>query len=311
MRVRGSSPRQRSGPSRLVRAVLAPGLLLLFVAAGGTDRRADCEAILDQAHKAMEAGRFKEARELLVTKLAEHKDAAYLKPKLESLRADLKTCAFRIAYPRKQLRELIDGVLTVADPKLLQVSIAYDRKDRESAKPARKFPGPDFETKGEDSVSRYAFDGPYSVQFTGTRLGTTPIVTVCREVVEEVEQCYLFEMCRQGLTCLDRLLGAEARNIANSTNTFDVRKPYVMKVAVRDTQIEAFLGGKRVVVGAKEAGHFGRLGFRKFVELERIEISGRLDRAWMEAETEARSAADRIEFEKSWDPNKELPEWAR
>jgi hypothetical protein len=259
----------------------------------------------------MDVGRYKDAKELLVTKLADHKGADYLKAEIDAIRADIKTCSFRLAFPKKTLRELVDGELTVTDAKTGQVSIVYDHKDREARKPALKFPGDDFESVAPDLVTKYSFDGPYSVQFTGTRLGMSPIVRAGIEVKDEVSEYFLFEINRKGLTCLDRVVGEEVTNITNCTNDFDIRKPYAMKVCVRETQIEVFLNAKRVIVGKKPPAHYGRLAYRSFSELERIEVAGKISKKWIDDQVDARSATDLLEFEKTYDPKTDLPEWLK
>lgn len=275
------------------------------------DRKADYEAVRRQIQMALDSGRYRDAKDLLVTKLAEHQGADYLREDLEAIRADVKTCSFRLAYPRKLLRELIDGDLKLADAKTGQVTIVYDRKEREAKKPPLAFPGADFESIGADLQTKYSFDGPYTVQFTGSRLGLTPIVRVGIERKDDVFESFLFEINRAGLTCLDRVQGEDVSNITNCTNDFDIRKPYVMKVCVREAQIEAFLNNRRVVVGKKPPAHYGRLSYRSFSELERIEIAGKLDRRWIDDQVEARSRVDLAEFEKTYDAKADLPDWLR
>jgi hypothetical protein len=272
------------------------------------DKKADFDALLKQAKASLDTGRYKEAKEILVTKLADHKGADYVKEKLESIRADVKTCSFRLAFPPKQLADLLSGDVSGYDPKTGQVTITYDRKAKEAKKPPEKFPGGDVTDVSGENQFKYPFAGPFTLTFQGKALTENcPLVRVC---IRE-DESLLFELDRKGLTCLDRMKGDVADGEVSMTNIYNVLRPYTLKIAVRETQFEALLDGKRVLVGDKPKGVFGPARYWSVKNLDRIEVSGKIDKEWIQGQIDGRSKVDLVEFEKTYDAKADLPEWLR
>lgn len=298
-------------------ATFAPFLALLLLPGFQTtarvaDKRSELDALLRQARQALEAGRFQEAKTLLLGKLAEHKGADYLEPKLEEIRATIKTCSFRSACPPKGLKDLLSGEVTAFDPKTGKIAIVYDRKAMESKTPRQAFPGGDVELVGEESRFRYPFAGEHSVVFKGKALSEScPLVRLCIVENKEVHDSFLFDLDRKGLTCLDHVVDEKVVSQASSTNMYNVTRPYVLKLVVRDAEIEALLDGKRVVVGDKPKKQFGFLSYRRVQNLERIEVAGRIDTTWVQQIVDERARTELLEFEKTYDPKADLPDWLR
>ena len=80
---------------------------------GGTaleaDGKAEFEAALQQVQQSMQSRRFKEAKELLLSKLTEHKDKEYVRAHLDEVRADLKSCSSGDLVQTMRRRSLANG----------------------------------------------------------------------------------------------------------------------------------------------------------------------------------------------------------
>jgi hypothetical protein len=279
-------------------------------ASPATDGKADFEAVLQQVKRTVDSHHFKEAKELLLSKLAEHKDKDYVRPHLDEIREDLKLCSFSLQHPRKQPGDVLCGEVTAYDAKTGQISVVW-RKDAKGkdGKPAPKFPCDDFETVKEEHVLKVPFDGPFSLTLAGKALGqTAPKVRLC---IRE-DSWYEALLDAGDLSKLIKVSGDERKTLADpSTSGMNVARPYVLKYTVRDTQIEASFNGSRMLMGPKAKGEFGQLAFRDVAELERIEVSGKVKIAWLDEKIDAIAKKELVEFEKTYDAKADLPDWLR
>jgi hypothetical protein len=274
------------------------------------DGKADFEAALQQVKKTIDSHRWKEAKELLLSKLGEHKDKDYVRPHLDEIREDLKVCSFAIQHPRKQPADVLCGEVKAYDAKTGQISLIWraDAKGKDG-KPISKFPCDDFETVEGDHVLKLPFDGPFSVQFTGKALGQTPPkVRLC---IRE-DSWYEALLDAGDLSKLIKVSGDDRKTLADpSTSGMNVARPYVLKYTVREAQIEASFNGARMLVGPKDKADFGQLAYRDVADLERIEVTGKAKTAWLDEKIDAIAKKELAEFEKTYDAKADLPDWLR
>jgi hypothetical protein len=293
---------------------MLPAALLAWVGVGSrvvfpipVDGKADFEAVLQQVQRTIEGRRFKEAKELLLAKLAEHKDKDYVRAKLDEITADLKTCSFNLKHPRKQVADLLSAQVVSYEPKTGQISLTWRKDAKAKDGTPVKFPGDDFETEKADRTLKLPFEGPFSVQFTGKAMGQTPpTVRVC---IRE-DEWYEVVLDAGDASTIYKLSGGDRKHVADATTSaMNVARPYVLKYTVRETQIEASFNGARMIQGKKEKDVYGQLGFRNVAELERIDVSGKAKVAWIEEKIDAIAEKELAAFEKTYDAKADLPAW--
>jgi hypothetical protein len=288
---------------------LALPLALPAFAWGTADGKADFDAVLQQVQRSIDGRRFKEAKDLLLAKLEEHKDKDYVRAKLDEIRADLKTCSFNLRHPRKQIGDVLSGQIVSYEPKTGQISLTWKKDAKgKDGKPV-EFPGGDFETADGWKRLTLPFEGPFTLALAGKALGqTAPKVTVCLradaayEVILDAGDASRVYLVSKG----ERVLAADA-----TTNVMNVARPYVLKYVVREGQIEASFNGTRLIQCPKEKDAFGQFAFRDVADLERIEVSGKARIAWIEEKIDAIAKKELAEFEKTYDAKADLPAWLR
>lgn len=304
MSSRTLDPRRFAG---LVLAALGMAAIPLLAQGAGGDPKTDFETALQQVQRTIDAHRFKEAKDLLLSKLAEHKDKDYVRARLDEVRSDLKVCTFHLQHPRKQVADILSAEVVSYEPKTGQISLTWRKEGQSKSGKASAFPGEDFETEKSDQVLKLPFEGPFSVQFTGKAMGqTTPVVRLC--IVED--GCYEVRLDAGDASTIVKVSGDQRTHVADATTSgMNVARPYVIKYGVSDTQIEASFNGARMIQGKKPKGVAGQLGFRDVADLDRIDVVGKAKVAWIEEKIDAIAKRELAEFEKAYDPKSDLPAW--
>lgn len=273
------------------------------------DPKSDFNAAIEQVHRTMDARKWKDAKALLVSTLEAHKDQAYVQERIEDVRGMLKSCSFRTACPVRGVKDVFCGEVRSYDPKTGMIELSWERPKSSKAGAAKEsFPCKDFEATKWGTVLLVPFDGPHSIELSGKEIGQdVPEIRVCIEG----ERAYELKLDAGSMCSLQLVIKESHISTASSTTSFNVLRPYTLKVAVREGQIDASHNGVRLVLGDKKKEDFGRVGFRNVLEPQKIKVQGKASSAWIDERIEALSKQDLEAFEKTYDANADLPTWLR
>jgi hypothetical protein len=296
-------------PRRIQLLVSFPIALSLLAPASIADGKSDFDSALVQVRRMMDARKWKEAKALLGTTLDAHANQTYVRERLDDLREILRACSFELAYPRRDVKSLFCGEVASYDAKSGEISLRWDKTKAPKGDAAKNaFPCEDFESTSWGSVLRVPFDGPHLIEISGKAIGQkVPVIRVCIEG----DRSYEVKLDAGSMCSIDRMEGKERTPVASSTNFYNVQRPYTLKVAVRDTQIDASHNGTRMVLGEKSKEDCGRLGFHDVLDPQKIEVRGKVRTAWIDEQIKALADKDKQAFDKAYDPGADLPAWLR
>lgn len=288
--------------------LLVPVVLAVVSLGSSVDEKADFDAAVVQVRKTMDGRRWKEAKGLLLKTLDAHANQDFVRDRLDDIREILKICAVEVAHPRKDAKAVFCGEVASFDAKTGQIVLRWKKPKPSKKTESEPFPCGDFETTPWGSVLRVPFDGSHVIELSGKAIGQeTPLIRVC------IAGDKAFELSLDaGSRCGIYRVDGEARtHVADTTNSFNVARPYVLKIEVRGKEIEASHNGTRLILGEKAEDECGRVGFRDVLEPDKIEVRGRARAAWIEEQIDLLTKKDREGFQKTYDPNAELPDWLR
>lgn len=269
------------------------------------------EAALTQTRSLISTEKCKAARACIDKALADHQGAQYVRDHLADVEEVLRHCASGLNCPRKEAKEVLCGGVQSYDRKSGAIDVVY-KKDKAAAKSKNAvlgFPCDDFETKISTTESKLPFVGPYSFELRGSALGQTP-----PKIHAAITDAQHYEIkFDAGATSKIELIVGEGKPqvLAMANDIFNVARPYVLKVAVRATTLDASVNGKGILSAPKEETQFGRFGYCDLGGLEEIRVSGTVDPAWIEARVDAQTKACREKFEEGYDVKRDLPDWLR
>ncbi len=292
-------------------------LVLLAAPLRAPDAKADFEASLQVVQRSVDARHFKEAKDLLKRKLEENSGQSFVREHLADIQATLKRCSFEIAHPRKQADDILCGDVVAYDPRSGEIDVVYKKdaqRKSDAEKPAGKdapappFPCADFKLVEHVHTLELPFDGPLTLDFSGKGLGqVAPVVWACMHD----DSSYRTTVDVGSSITIARVEGDRATVTGSASAMYSVLRPYQLQIAVKEAQIEVRLDGKRVAAGDKAKDEHGRIAFTNLSTLERLEIKGKANAAWIEERIEAAAKSDYAAFEKTYDAKSDLPEWLR
>lgn len=285
-------------------AALALAALPLLSARVVPDGKADFTAALAQVQKLLDGHRWKDAKALLGTTLEAHVDQAYVRERLDTVRAMTTLCAFELAHPDKGVKGILCGEVADYDPKTGAIELRWERAQASKG----RFPCDDFESTPQGYVLRMPFDGPHSIELSGKELGQKiPYLLGC----VEGERYYEASLDAGSGNEITRVEGEARKSVGSTTTIFNVARPYVLKLAVRANQIEASHNKARLIQVEKAKDEFGRVGFRAVFDPQKIVVTGKARRTWIDEQVEALRKKEREEFDKTYAVEADLPAWLR
>jgi hypothetical protein len=290
--------------------VRMPLLALLLLAGAARPHEPSAEswrAGLEQAEGLLRAERFEAARELFRGLVEQHERRPWVWHELPRLIEGLRRASFWASYTPPALQTLVSGELVAYSPSGGNLTVRYTPESLA-----------DFlETKSGRRVHPAAFAGPYTVEIKGQRLALdsgepTLFVGIGTENEYAITLSPQRTLGREGDESASvRVSSARGTLVHKDVAAVAFGRPFVFKVRLEHAAIQVHLGGQRILSLKKPAEVFGRVGFEGFAEFERLELQGKAQTSWLHGARDAAVLAARTEFEQSWSPARELPEWIR
>lgn len=288
--------------------IALPFVLALLAFTQPQDGKSEFEQALAQVHERVDAGRWKDARSLLLDALEAHVGEAYVRERRDEVRSLLADCAFELAVPNRGVEGVFCGEVKKYDAEKGALELRWDRPKPKKGEPEPAFPCEDFERTDRGLLFRAPFVGPHVLELSGREIGQdVPHLIGC----SEGGRCYDCALDAGSANTIERVDEKGRKQLGLTTDSFNVGRPYTLKLSVDEHRIEADYNGKRMVQAEKVEGEWGRAGFRDVLEPKRIELRGQVDPAWIETEIAAVRKKERAAFDETHDADAELPEWLR
>jgi hypothetical protein len=306
------SPRVAAGVALCVLASFAVPL-------GPTEK--DFEDQLGVVERTIAAGKWKEAKTLLLATLEKHKDQQWVLYHLTEIKDDLERCAFGAATPKPNPKDLISGNLVSYSPSSGQIDLRYELdkpapepKGKPAATgssaqpPAKKRVFQDFATVNDFHVHPLAFEGPYKITLSSDAFarvhegGKYPVVVVGYEW----DQSYVI------------VLGSPARIVwmhaGEETELDTAATPqsfgaHDVEIAVAQASISVSVDGSKLLGCAKGTNVFGRFGYGNFPSVRAVRISGKAQSSWLDGVVDSSVQEQKSKFHSQYKVKDDLPDW--
>jgi tetratricopeptide (TPR) repeat protein len=275
---------------------------------------------LEECQRLLSRSQWKEAQARVRSLLVEHEGKDYVRLRRAEIEEDWKRCAFRLAYKEPDPKTLISGEL-----------LAWNRKSGEVR--IRYAPGKlqDFQWNPKEEDPLYVhparFRGPYAFEISGnyylperyrgtTSIGGIPIVLVGMDDQKAFQAVFGHKPIEEGRWILSQKATIRAfdengkRDLAVKDRSPVVAdKPYAFRVSVTSGEIALTYRNERFLSARKPAGVWGRVGVVLPEQWNEIVLKGEVEDAWLQGLLDAAASRALAEFEKGFDPRKELPSW--
>ncbi len=286
-------------------AVAAGGALAAQDAAPAPDAESFARGVED-ARAAMRERDWKTARAALLELVALHGPEPYVRARRSDLEEDLVRCDFWIAHPEPDLDALLSGEVVLWDARAGEIVVRYSGEPESLADFERNRPA-----RGALAlfVSPIEFDGPYALEWLGSGAQLAGLETIVamepdehyHALVAGSSRAYGHALSWRNGDDVTLLELAEAEPIAA-----DARLRVRVEVGRRRLVVQC--NGRTVLRASKRRTLFGGFAFtRAHPRFERLTVSGRVDRDWIDALYDEALAEERDLFE--WDPRAVLPAW--
>jgi tetratricopeptide (TPR) repeat protein len=259
---------------------------------------------LRSVNSQMGAGKFVDAQSALRKLLETHEGRDYACAKRTEIAENLKRCAFRVAYPPPEPKNLVQGELLFFDRSSGRIKIRYksEATDFISYEKVRQFPA--------------LFNGPHSIEIKGARYPGSAegaVIIVC--AAEDEAYMAYFGYPPASSAPGTRYVSPQLLQ-RSSTRKLDFKerstvkdgKPFVLKVDVLATSITASYNGMPVLRGTKPAKHWGALGYFGVVHDE-MTVEGKIEPTWLQHRIDEIEQQQMQKFEATFDQRREVPQW--
>jgi len=296
---------------RLSLAFLA--LLAVSTFAVAQEDEAAFQLGMRKVQSAMKSRKWSRALDLLNRLLADHAARDYVRIRREEVVEIHKRALFRSRVKEPRPDDVVSGDVLSCDLSSGRLKIRY--------RPGRM---DDFQREKSGLFHSVAFAGPYSVEIRGksypafsrglTGRVESPTIYACLEKKRGYIVNYGFEQTDTGSSAswvparmvdldTDRVIGEKEITLAKSG------KPFRLKVKVAKTGLRALYNNKTLFSTRKPDDLFGYWGFSSIPEWQEIVVEGRVQPAWIQGLLDAEVQKHLKQFERDYDPKKELPSW--
>jgi tetratricopeptide (TPR) repeat protein len=294
------------------RALVVAGLLACLspaILAEGPDSGA-FEDATSKWRTLMQQGRFDRARKLIHDTLAEHREQVYVRIRKAEIIEDLTRCAFGEAHPAPDPKDLVSGDLVSWNERTGQVKLRYaDGQLQDFAGAVAK----DGSALAEGYIVHPAlFDGAYSVEVVGKRYAWgsgLPVMAGCIEE-DEVVTVVVGQAVSKGRSYAPARIYRSGELVAEKDSSpAHMGKPYRIKMTVDGREVAGYYNGLKVINARRPSSVWGRIGLAGLGDFDQVYIQGKIQPSWLQGLVSRAQEKDRVEFEKTYRVEVELPPW--
>ncbi len=279
------------------------------------------EASLEKCRVLMGRSRWKAARLLLDETLEAHKGKAYVRIRLTEIVEDMTRCAFGLAHPAPDPKNLVSGELKSYRPGTGEIKLRY------TPGKLQDFVGGDGKRpkRGEVHLHPAVFSGPYSLEIRGKDYGGNARYTSSSRVpllLAGVDGDYAFQVTlgypkitvgNQVKWLPSRIIyikGDDSKIVAEKESSpAKLGKSYAVKVSVGKSDVGAYYNRRRILFSGKPKSLYGRAGFIGLGEFTEITIQGKIAPAWIQGLLDEAMQATRKKFRETYRVDQDLPRW--
>ncbi|HEX6812541.1 MAG TPA: tetratricopeptide repeat protein [Planctomycetota bacterium] len=270
---------------------------------------ADFEAGLAAVHAQMQKARWNDARTALVALVGQHEKRIYVQAQCEAIVSDLRTCAFYAIAKVPKLAECITGKVTFYDEATGRLKVTYSDKltDWQGAEESQLL------------VNPIVFAGSYTVTISGKRYpGPDKSLRVLFDLDPSGDSWFLADFGSTGDAggyfqsgVMQGKGDEEPHWVADARLRGTPLAPFKAVVRVGDGQVEMVLDNKSVVKTKREKVEFGHVGLMRSscTSCDEIVLEGKVEPSFLQGRVDEALAAQREQFDKSFDAKKQLPAW--
>jgi tetratricopeptide (TPR) repeat protein len=266
------------------------------------------ETELTEVRRLLQAGKWKEARGKLVESLEAHEGRTYVLAAWAEIEEALARCRFWSAYKVPKPKEVVPCKLLSWKPSSGAIKLRYTKEHRLKSN-SDGDPAAFIEVNDDLYIHPLLFTGPYTIVLKGKSLSARKVPTVFVEFNwgGKVGTGYTLRFDENSLA-----LGFQDGGftlIDSNTVMLKYGRPFEFKASVTSSTITASYNGNRLLRFKNENDSYGQFGLFDLGYHDTIEITGKVDPAWVSALVDARVQRDWSDFRQSFDARKEVPGW--
>jgi hypothetical protein len=270
---------------------------------------AEFDAGLAAVHSLMQKAKWADARTALLELVRAHEKKIYVQAQAEALAADLRTCAFHATAKVPKVGDVITGKIASFDERTSRIKVVY----------ADHFVDWEGE-EGELRVNPLVFAGNYTVTVSGSSYPSgRETLSVCFDLDPSGDGFFIADLgiapqaVGRGVVSLDaRILhvqGENRRGLAVDRSPAAAGEPFKAVLRVAEDRVELQIDNKPPLKAKRQKARFGHIGLWSLAGIQEVVLEGRIEPACVQGRIDTLLDEQRVAFEATYDPKKELPAW--